>query len=66
LTIPVCQSSGIGSISDIAVKSSVRELVIESPPYFRKSFGISSTPGALPDFNDRVTEMDSLLNTTGR
>jgi hypothetical protein len=44
----------------------VRELVIESPPYFRKSFGISSTPGALPDFNDRVTEMDSLLNTTGR
>jgi hypothetical protein len=45
----------------------VRELTIESPPYFRKSFGISSTPGALPDFNDlRVTEMDSLLNTTNK
>jgi hypothetical protein len=51
-----------GSVYDL---DNYRGITLSSNVY--KSFGISSTPGALPDFNDlRVTEMDSLLNTTGR
>ena len=60
---PICQSSGITSISDIAVNISTSERIIISPPNFRKSLGISSIPGALPDFSFKsVFEMDSFVN----
>jgi hypothetical protein len=48
LIIPLHQSSGIISKSEIHVKRSDNDFIIISPPYFRNSFGISSIPGALP------------------
>jgi hypothetical protein len=48
LIIPLHQSSGIISKSEIHVKRSDNDFIIISPPYCRNSFGISSIPGALP------------------
>jgi hypothetical protein len=55
--------NGITSISDIAVNISTSERIIISLPNFRKSLGISSIPGALPNFSFiSVFEMDSFVN----
>jgi hypothetical protein len=48
IIIPLHQSSGIITKSEIHVNRSDNDFIIISPPYFSNSFGISSIPGALP------------------
>jgi hypothetical protein len=64
--LPICQSPGTVSRSEISVKRSIREVISVWPPNFKNSFGISSIPQALPAFTSfTILDVFPLSNLTG-
>ena len=64
--IPIFQSSGTVSRSEISVKRSIREVISVWPPNFKNSFGISSIPQALHAFTSfTILDIFQLSNLNG-